>query len=353
MHFFYDFLHNAYFLLSVSWRRMVIICAILSPLLCHAASDARSVMADQPSVRVLSDKGTTIGHLQDQRLNEISGMGVASDGSGHLWMLNDGGSGSILYRVSPQGRILQRFDVAKNGNRDWEDLAVFTWRNQSFLLIADVGDNGPDRKQVELVVVAEPSLLASLLTNALSPEKSNEAPVKKQLLPWKVQRYRYAQGPRDCEAIAVDVLADKVYFLTKRTQPVQLFSAPLSQLMAPDSPTAPSVQVLTLEAELPTLSESVADPLIRSLFRFVANWPTAMSIDAGQQRAVILTYGFLYFYQRAPNQSWPQAFAKPLAVQVLSQLAQAESVTFADQNQVLVVSEGLGSRILSWQFPSR
>lgn len=339
--FFLDLFGNAAILCQVKWPWMLLLCAINWPFWCQAMPDAGSVINDPVKPKVRLEKGKTIGHLQDQRLNEVSGIAAASDGSGHLWMINDGGSDAILYRVNTQGRVVQFFEVAKNTNRDWEDMAIFTWRNQSFLLIADVGDNDADRAHIKLLVLAEPSL---------NKTRKLDLPAK-QLLPWNVQRYRYPQGPQDCEAIAVDLLADKIYLLAKRTQPAQLFSLSLSQLMVPSSST-PSELPLVMETELASLSRPVSDPLIRSFLRFVANWPTAMSIDASQQQAVILTYGFLYFYQRKPNQSWPQALAQPFAVQVLSQLAQPESVTFTQQDQVLVVSEGLGSRMVSWQRPT-
>ncbi len=322
-----------------SWQRLCRACCcglLILPFICQQLS----------AVPVQSEPQVIL-HLQDKRLNEVSGMAMASDGSGQMWMLNDGGSGSILYRVGSDGKVVKTYDVAKDGNRDWEDMAAFNWHQQAFLLIADVGDNGADRRDITLMVIAEPNLKTPSKIKPHPPSTTQQS----QLLPWKKQRIRYPQGARDCEAVAVDTDNDKVYLLSKRTQPVQLFSLSLSALMAKTSRQS-SVMTLTHEMDLPDLSVAVAPTMISSLLQFVANWPTAMNIDVSQQRAVILTYGFLYFYQRQTSQTWLQAFAKPIAVKSISQLPQAESVTFAGKDQVWVGSEGQATPILSWQFPS-
>ncbi len=364
MDFFYTVLAIAHQFMRVIFGLMLAIWVITWSMCPSLSSASAGELKSESRVMVKSSAGQVIGQLQSPLLNEVSGMAAASDGSGHLWMLNDGGGGAVLYRVNTQGQLLQQFNIAKSINRDWEDLAIFKWKHQSFLLIADVGDNGADRSTIELLVVAEPALRTpaqsvlkklkptSGATTASVTKNSSEAkPIKAQLLPWKVQQYRYPQGARDCEAIAVDVQANKVYLLTKRTQPAQLFSTSLSSLMT-SAQRKPQTVLLTLETELPSLLSPPAATKVSSFFQFLPNWPTAMSIDISQQRAVILTYGFLYFYQRQSSQSWPQAFAQPFAVQVLSQLSQAESVAFVGNDQVWVVSEGAGTPILSWQFPS-
>ncbi len=368
MGFFYTLLAIAQQFMRVIFVFMLAIGARTLPVFCPSLWAAESKSAARVTVK--SAEGKTMAFLHEPLLNEVSGMAAASDGSGHLWMLNDGSGGAVLYRVNMQGQLVQQFNIAKSINRDWEDLAIINWKHQSFLLIADVGDNGADRSTIELLVVAEPALrtpaqsvlkkskttsvatTASATTASVTTNSPEAKPIKAQLLPWKVQQYRYPQGARDCEAIAVDIQADKVYLLTKRTHPAQLFSASLSSLMTP-ALRKPQTVLLTLETELPGLLVPPAATKVSSFFQFLANWPTAMSIDVSQQRAVILTYGFLYFYQRQASQSWPQAFAQPFAVQILSQLPQAESVAFVGNDQVWVVSEGVGTPILSWQFPVR
>lgn len=286
--------------------------------------------------------GKKVGQLQNPALDEISGLAAASDNSGHVWMINDGGSGAILYRVDATGKLVQTFNIANNNNRDWEDLAAFSWQKQAFILIADVGDNGANRAYIELVVLAEPTL-----------SKQNNT----RILPWKIQRLVYPQGiARDCEAIAVDKVADKIYLLSKRTKPAQLFSLSLSELMRPSSRTSSNKSppiTLHLEADLTELSHAPVQPKISSWFQFMANWPTAMAIDASQERAVILTYGFLYFFRREPSQTWPQALQAPLKIQPLTDLLQAESVSFIGDSSVWVTSEGQNAPIMSWTFPEK
>ena len=53
--------------------------------------------------------------------------------------------------------------------------------------------------------------------------------VEKAPLEWSRRiEYVYADGPRDCEGVAVDVQRREILLLTKRTEPPVLYSLPLT-----------------------------------------------------------------------------------------------------------------------------
>ncbi|MBN1841908.1 MAG: hypothetical protein JW883_06455 [Deltaproteobacteria bacterium] len=98
---------------------------------------------------------------------------------------------------------------------DWEDIAAFTWQGKDWLVVADVGNNRAKPRESVLYVLEEP---------ALRPDKAPEdltIPVAWQLT------FRYVDGPRDCEAMAVDVASNRVFLLPKRTVPAVLYTLPL------------------------------------------------------------------------------------------------------------------------------
>ncbi|MGB5257848.1 MAG: hypothetical protein WBN44_11390, partial [Woeseiaceae bacterium] len=127
-----------------------------------------------------------IGQLEDGKILEASGLARSQRGQNVLWVINDNGAREWVHAISPRGKRRGEFDLKKSKNRDWEDLASFTLDDTPYLLVADIGDNEAQHKKRTLYVVEEP--LA---------EKKGEAKVA-----WEVD-FRYPDGPRDAEAVAV------------------------------------------------------------------------------------------------------------------------------------------------------
>src|SRR5690606_35887206 len=95
-------------------------------------------------------------------------------------------------------------------NTDWEDLAAFRFEGRDWLLVADTGDNGGLRRTLQLHVFEEPARVAD---GVLRPA-------------WTIV-FRWPDGPRDCEAVAVDPVRGEVLLVSKRRQPPELFALPL------------------------------------------------------------------------------------------------------------------------------
>jgi len=94
-------------------------------------------------------------------------------------------------------------------NRDWEDLAAFTWRDRNWIVIGDIGDNAARRRAVRLHLLPEPG-----------PEDTTARPVASLTL-------MYPDGPRDAEGLAVDATTGTLYVLSKRDRPNRLYQLPL------------------------------------------------------------------------------------------------------------------------------
>lgn len=153
------------------------------------------------------------GLLLDSQLDEVSGL-AASHGHGDvLWLLDDGGNPARLFAVSRRGRKLATVTVEGVVKTDWEDLAAFDLDGRHYLLIADTGDNGGLRKTLQLHVVEEP---ARIQDGTLRPA-------------WSIA-FRWPDGPRDVEAVAVDAERGEILLISKKRQPPELFVLPLRQI---------------------------------------------------------------------------------------------------------------------------
>ena len=151
------------------------------------------------------------GLVTSEELVEISGLAASRVHADVLWAINDGGNPARLYALDRRGGILARFEVKGARNLDWEDLAGFELDGKHYLLVADTGDNGGRRKEFQLHVFEEPDALQD---GTLAPA-------------WTI-RARWPDGPRDCEAVAVDAAAGQVLLVSKKRNPPDLFSLPLA-----------------------------------------------------------------------------------------------------------------------------
>jgi hypothetical protein len=79
-------------------------------------------------------------------VDEGSGLARAKDGRS-FWTLNDGGGGTELFQVSPQGQLLRTLRLQGVRNIDWEELAQDT---SGHLYVGDVGNNWNVRRHLKI-----------------------------------------------------------------------------------------------------------------------------------------------------------------------------------------------------------
>ncbi len=264
------------------------------------------LMITEPTPKVLAEP-VLVGNLANQQISEASGLASSGLYPGALWVINDGGNDPLLYTIGIDGSDLGTFRVEGASNRDWEALASFRLQDTAYLLIADVGDNWEQRKTCTLYVVEEP-----IITDA---GLSNEPAVR---IAWQID-FTYEDGPRDCEAVAVDTARLRVLLLAKRGL-------------------LPALYELALQP---------ADPDATALARRLThishfNWPTAMDIAPDGLSAVVLTYNNAYLFSRNQKEDWIAAFNKKPRPLNFNPLSQQEAICFGFYGKsVYVTSEQL------------
>jgi len=257
------------------------------------------------------------GSVNNNAIRETSGLARSGGNSDRLWLLNDGGSPSVLHAIGLDGSYQHGSRLPAARNRDWEDLAAFSVNGRHWLLIADVGDNGGRRDFVTLYVVEEPG-------------STSDLDVTRQI------RVTFPDGPRDCEAVAVDPLNQSILLLSKRSIPAVLYTIPLLA-EAHDKP---------LVAERMGSVTSIPQPTTQDLERALPDkswhWqPTAMDISQDGATAVILTYRAAYVFDRSSNESWIAALQRQPVRLDLGGLELAESVAFSnDGSSIYITAEG-------------
>lgn len=246
-----------------------------------------------------------VGNLANPQITEASGIASSRLYPSLLWVINDGGNDPLLFAVGIDGADLGTFRVAEAENYDWEALASFELQDTAYLLIADVGDNWEQRKTGTLYVVKEPAITRIGL--------GNDTVVN---IVWRI-RFTYEEGPRDCEAVAVDVARRQVLLMSKRGLVPTLYELPLQ----------------------PTEGDTIA--VARRLTKVPHfTWPTALDLSADGRSAVVLTYNSAYLFSRRQNQDWTDAFKKKPQHLQFSNLRQQEAACFGFYGKsVYVTSE--------------
>ncbi len=255
--------------------------------------------------RVPYGPGRTIATLANQEVRESSGLACSHNLPGAFWTHNDSGGDARLFLFDKLGRDLGSCRLEGVDAFDWEDLASFQRSGKSYLLVGDCGNNGRAAAIHILHLVEEP---------AIDPQKGlqiDSIPVQQTIF------FSFADDHRDCEAVAVDTVADCVYLATKqKKEDTLVYELPWAKIKPKTA--VPAQRIATLD--IPPA--------------------TAMDISPDGRRMVILTYGHAYEYQRAENEPWQQALTRPARKIVLPERIQGESICYGiDGNTLYLTSE--------------
>ena len=263
-------------------------------------------------------------------LDEVSGFAASREHDDVLWAIEDSGNPTRLYALSPRGRVLARYKVDGAKNVDWEDLASFDLDGKHYLLVADTGDNGGLRRDFVLHVFEEPKTLGN---GTLKPA-------------WTI-RARWADGPRDCEAVAVDAAEGKVLLISKKRKPPELFSLPLAD---PHGQWREARRIGRLDG-VPEADAALqrSDPKLARLSPMV----TAADISPDGRTLAVLTYGSVLFYHRQPGEDWAEAVSRPPETHDVPLIPQAEALAWSKGGGGLYASGEFSPAPIFYLSPNR
>lgn len=222
------------------------------------------------------------GKLENERLEEASGLAYGNE-SDVLFAINDSGNAPELFAVGLDGKDVGVWPIDYARNHDFEDMASFEFERESYLLVADTGDNLNWRPHLTLLVLEEPSL--DSIGETLEPA-------------WSIQ-FRFPEGYRDVEGVAVDEKDELVYLISKRRIPAEVFTVPLK---AEGVVTAQKVASLR-GIPAPTARDMREDPK----WGESSSSPTAFDLHG--RTAMVVTYKEAYLFQRVRRDSWAETFS--------------------------------------------
>jgi hypothetical protein len=236
--------------------------------------------------------------LANRDIKESSGLAASRRQPNVFWTHNDSGDKPRIFAFDVQGKDLGTIAIRNAQARDWEDMASFELDGQSYLLLADVGDNNADRPAGTLYLVPEPRL--------------NDSNVAR---PTRTVQFHFEEGPLNCEAIGFDPVRREVLLASKEIG----FSTRIFLLPWPE----PGQSAALAARQIATVPVPIA---------------TAMDVSPDGRRAVVATYGHAYQYERGPDDTWQQGFAKPGRLIRLPARRQGESICFGTDGRTLYLT---------------
>ena len=229
-----------------------------------------------------------------------------------IWVIEDGGAGSMLYLVNTAtGRVLSRLQLSIWWtNEDWEDLAHWTDSNgQRWLGIGEIGDNDGLRSMRRIFALQEPTGVDTVATGIQS-----YAPIAP-----KVWTFTYQDGPRDAESMFADP-DGRIYLVSKRDMRNRLYVLPSEPTLGGDT--------AKYLGDLPLYMTTAADRL---------------QLPNGRSPIVVRSYGRLYYWDAAPTEAARDVLQRvPTQLPYTEQEAQGEIFAWLKDGTYVLLSEKAG-----------
>ena len=232
------------------------------------------------------------------RLIENSGMLVWDD---HIWMLNDGGSLPMLFKLDLAGNIIDSVLVSSSTNIDWEGLT----QSSTHFYIGDFGNNNNDRKDLVIYKIStEKSINSIEKINFYYPEQT-DFPAKK------------SEKLFDCEAFFL--YQNYFYLFTKNR--------------------SKGFDGTTLLYKIPAVAGNHPAQLIAK-FKTCSNYNscviTGASISPDEKRIVLLSHDRIWLFEDFKGDEFLNGKITELA---LNHYSQKEAVSFKDNDKLIIADE--------------
>jgi len=263
------------------------------------------------------------GRLSSPELNEVSGVAVSQLHPGILYVHNDSGDSSRFFAINPEGKLITTyyFKARLNGFAgvlDCEDIAVGAGpdKGQSYIYLADIGDNFGWRSSVQVYRFKEPALKEKADTLAAT-----------------ILTLTYPDGRHDAETILVDPLDKLLYIISKREDSVGMYSCALNFKNK-------DVVVLQKRGKLHFDNKGKR------------NWIVSGAISADGSQVLLKSLEHVYYWKRQGNEPVCTTLQRAPKVQTaFVSHGQEEGIAFSpDGNSYYVTAEGAGTAIFYYSI---
>ncbi len=259
--------------------------------------------------------GKEICKLENLEINESSGIACSQINDGVFWTHNDSGSQPLIYAFDKAGNDLGIFSL-KTRMADCEDIASVKIKSKPYLIVADVGDNSNNRKEVAIYIIEEPKIKIPKKSGKNAKKKK---PILKKTRKNKQLKFSYENGPVNCESVAIDQTTGMIYLVEKsKGRKCKVYEL-ASPLMTGKKKRGKQLAKVIAEINLPTT--------------------TAMDISNDGKRMLILSYGAAYEFSRKNiKEPWKDVLKRTPRTISMPHRVQGESVCYGRDNRTIFLT---------------
>ncbi len=254
--------------------------------------------------------------VQDQEITESSGL-TESSRAGVFWTHNDSGDRARLFAVQPDSGTLGQVSLQGIEAVDWEAIGAYSWKGQDWIVVADCGDNQAKRTSVMFYKFVEPEDFQNWIPENV-PSAQRTAIVARQ----EIQQIEvtFDDGPRDCEAIAIDAASSRILMVAKSL--------------------IPSVGVYEVRFDPSDISR-IVHTKARRICTLNIPMATDMAIDKETRDIIVAGYFHaFYFPSGAPNDSTVDQMQRLPSRIEMPRMKQIEACTLDREGNLWISSEG-------------
>lgn len=265
-----------------------------------------------------------IAALENQAINESSGIVASRRNKGIFWTHNDSGDDAFVYAIDRQGRHRGVWRVKGATAQDWEDIAA--WKDgksgKSYLYIGDIGNNSKKREFLTVYRIPEPVIKpAHAATSKSRPAESAAA---------EAIRLKYPEGNFDAETLLIHPQTGDLYVVTK----VLGAAAKVFKLKAPFMQQAEATLVYVADVQAPDATKGFF---------------TGGDIAPDGQRLTLCDYpgAFEFILPASKGIAFDEIWRQPAQPIDIGRRKQGEAICYGpDGKALLATSEGLPCPLL-------
>ncbi|MGY6545725.1 hypothetical protein [Arthrospiribacter ruber] len=236
----------------------------------------------------------TVGKLENKAIDEASGLVASQKHPGILYSHNDSGGDPHVFLLDTLGKDRGKIILDGVRNRDWEDIAVGPGpqKDVSYIYVGEIGDNNAVYPEIQIHRFPEPKGIDK--THKVQPE---------------ILTLVYPDGPRDAETLMVDPITHDIFILSKRDSANVLYRT--TQESFGKKGKVELEKVMSLDFTM-----SVAG-----------------DISADGTKILIKNYLAVFYWERNPGESIPDALMRNPVILPYKPEPQGEAIAFHPNGQ--------------------
>jgi len=196
-------------------NQFLMISLLLSFSNCNKKESEKALYESNYTLDQVQSSNKFLLHQQNtvnQDYEELSGLVCGRKNDQLVYMIEDKGNENEVYVFDQMGTFKTKLILEGEINIDWEDLAIGSGpvAGETYIYIADMGDNDGNRSGVRVIRFVEPNL-ANNASNTVS------------ITEYDVINFQYPNGPRDAETLMIDPNSKDLIILTKRDELTRVY----------------------------------------------------------------------------------------------------------------------------------